>query len=354
LGFSHKGGGNLEKPRIRVLIVDDFDPFRQFVCSTLGRRPELQVIGEAADGLEAVQKASQLKPDMIVLDIGLPNLNGIAAARQIRKLSPQSRIIFLSQESSADVVQEAFDLGASGYVVKTHAGTSLLAAVETVLVGARYVSSGVSGHKYTDANEIQALNLSCHKVLPSLLPSQPDPSRNHDVAFYSDDDALVVGFAEFIAAALHAGKSVIVVSTGTHRTSLSERLLEQGVDILTAHQQGRYFSLDVVDILPTFMANDLPDPVRFFRVVGGLIADAARASQGQTSRVAVCGETASILWSQGKADAAIQVEQLCNRLAKQHGLDILCGFPLSGFLREEDQQIFQNICSEGQNEHSQA
>ncbi|MGC1650773.1 MAG: response regulator [Candidatus Sulfotelmatobacter sp.] len=344
----------MEKPRIRVLIVDDFDPFRQFVCSTLGRRPELQVIGEAADGLEAVQKASQLKPDLIVLDIGLPNLNGIAAARQIRKLSPQSRIIFLSQESSADVVQEAFDLGALGYVVKTHAGTSLLAAVETVLVGGRYVSSGVSGHKYTDANEIQALNLSCHKVLPSLLPSQPDPSRNHDVAFYSDDDALVVGFAEFIAAALRAGKSVIVVSTGTHRTSLSERLLEQGVDILTAHQQGRYFSLDVVDILPTFMVNDLPDPVRFFRVVGGLIADAARASQGQTSRVAVCGETASILWSQGKADAAIQVEQLCNRLAKQHGLDILCGFPLSGFLREEDQQIFQNICSEGQNQHSQA
>ena len=344
----------MEKPRIRVLIVDDFDPFRQFVCSTLGRRPDLQVIGEAADGLEAVQKASQLKPDLIVLDIGLPNLNGIAAARQIRKLSPQSRIIFLSQESSADVVQEAFDLGASGYVVKTHAGTSLLAAVEMVLVGGRYVSSGVSGHKYTDANEIQALNLSCHQVLPSLLPSQPDPSRNHDVAFYSDDDALVVGFAEFIAAALHAGKSVIVVSTGTHRTSLSERLLEQGVDIVTAHQQGRYFSLDVVDILPTFMVNDLPDPVRFFRVVGGLIADAARASQGQTSRVAVCGETASILWSQGKEDAAIQVEQLCNRLTKQHGLDMLCGFRLSGFLREEDQQIFQNICSEGQNQHSQA
>lgn len=344
----------MEKPRIRVLVVDDFNPFRQFVCSTLGRRPELQVIGEAADGLEAVQKASELKPDLIVLDIGLPYLNGIAAARQIRKLSPQPRIIFLSQESSADVVQEAFDLGASGYVVKTHAGTSLLAAVEAVLMGGRYVSSGVSGHKYNDANEIQALDLHCHTVLPSLVPSKPDPSRNHDVAFYSDDAAFVVGFADFIAAALHAGKSVILVSTGTHRTSLSERLLEQGVDILTAHRQGRYFPLDVIDILPTFMANDLPDPVRFFRIVGGLIADAARASQGQTSRVAVCGETASILWSQGKADAAIQVEQLCNRLAKQHGLDILCGFPLSGFLREEDQQIFQNICSEGLNQHSQA
>jgi DNA-binding NarL/FixJ family response regulator len=344
----------LEKPRIRVLVVDDFDPFRQFVCATLRRRPEFQVIGEAADGLEAVRKASELKPDLIVLDIGLPNLNGIAAARQIRKLSPESKIVFLSQESSADVVQEAFDLGASGYVVKTHAGTSLLAAVDAVLMGGRYVSPGVSGHKYTDATEIHALDLNRPEVLPSLVPNRPDPSRNHDVAFYSDDVAFVVGFADFIAAALHAGKSVIVVSTGIHRTSLSERLLKQGVDILTAHRRGRYFSLDVVDILPTFMANDLPDPVRFFKVVGGLIADAARACQGQTSRVAVCGETASILWSQGNADAAIQVEQLCNRLAKQHGIDILCGFPLSGSLREEDQQIFQNICSEGLNQHSQA
>ena len=344
----------MEEPPIRILVVDDFDPFRQFVCSTLGRRPDLQVIGEASDGLEAVQKATELKPDLIVLDIGLPNLNGIAAAREIRRLSPESRIIFLSQESSADVVQEAFDLGASAYVVKTQAGVSLLAALDAVRMGGRYVSAGVSGHKYSDPTETQPLDLNCREVLPSLVPSKPDPARNHDVAFYSDDAAFVVGFADFIAAALRAGKSVILVSTETHRISLSERLLEQGVDILTAHRQGRYFSLDVIDILPTFMMNDLPDPVRFFKVVGGLVADAALASQGQTSRVAVCGETASILWSQGKADAAIQVEQLCNRLAKQHGIDILCGFPLSSFVREEDQQIFQNICSEGLNQHSQA
>lgn len=344
----------MEKPPIRVLVVDDFDPFRQFVCSTLGRRPELQVIGEAADGLDAVLKASELKPDLIVLDIGLPGLNGIAAARQIRKLSPHSRIIFLSQECSADVVQEALDLGASGYVVKTHAGASLLAAVKAVLMGGRYVSPGVPGHQYTVATEVRALDVNRADAFLSLVPSKPDPSRNHDVAFYSDDAAFVVGFTEFIVAALHAGKSVIVVSTGAHLSSLFEGLLEQGVDILAAHQQGRYFSLDVSEVLSTFMANDLPDPVRFLTVVGDLIASAARATAGRTSRVAVCGETASILWSQGKADAAIQVEQLCNRLANQHGIDILCGFPLSGFLREEDQQIFQNICSEGLSPHSRA
>jgi len=107
----------------------------------LGKRRDLQVIGEVADGLEAVQEAVELKPDLILMDIGLPSLNGIEAARQIRKLVPESKIIFLSQESSAEVVQEAFSLGAWGYVLKTRAGSELLAAVESVISGKRFVSS---------------------------------------------------------------------------------------------------------------------------------------------------------------------------------------------------------------------
>jgi two-component system nitrate/nitrite response regulator NarL len=126
---------------VRVLIVEDFVAFRRFVCSTLGTRPELQVVGEASDGREAVQKAEELKPDLILLDIGLPTLNGIDAARQIRKLSPQSKIIFLSQESSADVIEAALSLGALAYVVKMRAESDLLAAVDSVLLGKRFVSS---------------------------------------------------------------------------------------------------------------------------------------------------------------------------------------------------------------------
>ena len=118
------------------------------------------------------------------------------------------------------------------------------------------------------------------------------------------------------------------------------------MDIAAAIEQGRYLPLDVPDTLSTFMGDDLPDPVRFLRVVGDLIAPAARAIAGRESRVAICGECASILGAQGKADAAIQVEQLCNQLAKRYEMDILCGFSLSTFYREEDKQIFQKICSE--------
>jgi len=126
-------------PPLRVLVVEDNLPYRQFVCSKLGTKPDLQVIFEVSDGLEAVQKAKELKPDLILLDIGLPSLDGIEAARRIRELSPDSKIIFLSQDSSDDFLEEARSLGARGYVVKTRAENDLLAAVESVLSGNPFV-----------------------------------------------------------------------------------------------------------------------------------------------------------------------------------------------------------------------
>lgn len=120
---------------VRVLVVDDYEPFRRFVRSTLGKRPDLKIVREASDGLEAVRACEELRPDLVILDIGLPTLNGIEAARRIRKVSTESKILFVSQESSWDVVQEALRSGALGYVVKAHAASELLAAVDAVCRG---------------------------------------------------------------------------------------------------------------------------------------------------------------------------------------------------------------------------
>lgn len=128
---------------VRVMLVDDNEPFRQFVRTTLRARPEIEIVSEASDGLEAVQKAQELKPALIVLDIGLPGLNGIEAARRIRKLSPQSTILFLSQESSPEVVQEALSLGALGFVMKICAARDLLVAVAAVLRHQQFVSEAL-------------------------------------------------------------------------------------------------------------------------------------------------------------------------------------------------------------------
>jgi DNA-binding NarL/FixJ family response regulator len=135
----------LETALVRILVVDDFLPFRSFTVSALRKRPGFRVVEEAFDGEEAVQKANELKPDLVVLDIGLPVLNGIEAARRIRSVSPDSKIVFLTCNSSPDIAREAFNAGGVGYVVKHDAAGELIAAVEAVLQGRRYVSKQLDG-----------------------------------------------------------------------------------------------------------------------------------------------------------------------------------------------------------------
>ncbi len=127
---------------VRILAVEDFEPYRHFVVSMLDHRPDLQVVASVSNGPEAVEKARELKPDLILMDIGLPGLNGIEAARRIRQLSPDSKIIFLTQESSPEVVQEAILLGADGFVFKSDAESDLLPAVQAVLAGKKFFSDG--------------------------------------------------------------------------------------------------------------------------------------------------------------------------------------------------------------------
>jgi DNA-binding NarL/FixJ family response regulator len=144
---------NGDKPSVspvRILVVDDNEPFRHFVCSMVGKRAELQIVGEASDGLEAVNKSEELQPDLILLDIGLPSLNGIEAAKRICNLVPESKIIFLSQESSTDVVRGALSMGAMGYVAKAKAASDLLTAIEAVVQGKQFVSTGLMDQGLTD------------------------------------------------------------------------------------------------------------------------------------------------------------------------------------------------------------
>src|SRR5215471_17698730 len=101
---------------------------------------KFQVIGQAADGLEAVQKAEELQPDLILLDICLPRLNGIAAVPQIRTVAPESKILFLTGLDVPEMVEEALSTGASGYVIKSEAGMELAEAIEAVMKGGEFVS----------------------------------------------------------------------------------------------------------------------------------------------------------------------------------------------------------------------
>ena len=128
---------------VRLLVVDDVELWRTFVRMHLEKEPNLHVISVAADGLDAVRKAEELRPDLILLDISLPGLNGLEVARQICAVAPRSTILFLSGESDPDVVRHAFSAGGLGYVLKSDAGRDLIPAIESVLLGRRFLSSSL-------------------------------------------------------------------------------------------------------------------------------------------------------------------------------------------------------------------
>jgi len=236
----------------KILVVDDFEPFRRFARSLLQQMAVFEV-AEAADGLEAVQKAKELNPELILLDIGLPRLNGIEVAERVQSFAPTTKILFCSQESSPDVVREALTLG-FGYVHKLEAGIDLLPAFKAVLSGRRFVSS----------------NLELDHAIAVRAP-------RHEILFCSDDTAILDGLTRFIAAALKGGNASIVWATESHRGNLLQSLRQHGVDVDAAIRQGTYIAADV---------SEPPDAARIVASINAL-REAAAKTGNTRPRVAV-------------------------------------------------------------------
>jgi DNA-binding NarL/FixJ family response regulator len=246
----------------RVLVVDDYQPWLRLIRSMLPEAWELRVIAEASDGREAVQKALQLQPDLILLDIGLPVLNGIEAARQIRQHNPNARILFMSEQRSPDVVNAALSTG-SGYVVKSCAPRELLPAIKTVLEGGRFVSASLQCQNLTDSKD--ELDTSKAKI----------GENRHELNCYPDQATFVDGFARFVGTTLKNGSAIVVLARESHRLGIVQRLIFEGVDVAAAIEQKRYLPLDI------------PDGFQTFQFAEHLATDAVKAARERNLRVGI-------------------------------------------------------------------
>ena len=322
----------MEQFPIRILLVDDVEAWRRFARLKFQTNPNWQVIGEVSDGLDAVRQARELKPDLILLDVGLPTLNGIETARRIRELCPTCRILFMSENDSWDLAEAALGTGAGGYIVKSDAATELLPAMIAVLEGKPFVSFRLVGRKNSGAERSQ--------------PEVKTAAGRHEVGFYSDDRPFIDQLTQFIGTALKAGNAAIVAATESHRAILLPRLQAYGVDLSMAIQQGRYFALDAADVLSSFMRGGRPDPALFMRAFGDLIAVALKATIVEHPRIAIFGECVHLLWAEGNPEAAIQMEKLGNELTKQYDVDILCGYIVGQVQDGIDHSVYHRICAE--------
>jgi DNA-binding NarL/FixJ family response regulator len=305
--------------RLKILVVDDHEPFRRFVCAELQRRTEPQTIAQAADGLEAVQKVETLRPDLVVLDIGLPSIDGLEAARRMRRLSPGIRILFVSVDAVPGVILEALRLGARGYVLKPRASRDLLPAVEAVLRGDTFLSGG-------------------------MTPPGLARDRQHEVVFYADDASLVESFGRFVATSLRAGQPAIALTTRSHSHALAKWLRTVGVDADAATRQGRYFVIDADEVLLQIMVNGVPDRTLFAQGLGNALDAAMTDARRAHPRVAICGECVGLLCAERNLDGAMELERTGNELLGTHDVNLLCAYPWRHC--HADERTFERIRAE--------
>ena len=309
-------------PLHRVLVVEDHDPFRRALCELLQERADVLIVGQAADGLDAIRQAEALRPDVVMLDIGLPTLNGLEVAARIRAVVPDAKLMFVTNESSLEVAEHAFSRGGHGYVYKPRAPRDVLPVLDAIIRGGRFVSGG----------------------LERVASGDSLASHRHELLFWSSDAVLIGAYTRFIASALDEDKAVIVLASEAHAESLRRSLQASHVDLALAIRQKRYVPVTPSELLAKVMVNDRPDPTRFRYAAEELLAAVARQATNQHVRVAACGECAPTAWAQGHVEGAIQLEHLWDQLVISHQMDTLCAYPLAA--RDESVPAVRRLCAE--------
>jgi CheY-like chemotaxis protein len=292
------------------------------ICELLQERADLLIVGEAADGLDAIRQAEALRPDVVMLDIGLPRLSGIEVAGRLRAKVPDAKLMFVTNESSLEVVEQAFRRGAHGYVYKPRVQRDILPVLEAIIRGGRFVSGG----------------------LERIARGDSLASHRHEVVFCSSDAVLIGAYTRFITGALDEDKAVIVLVTEAHDESLRCSLQASHVDLALAIRQKRYVPVSISDLLAKVMVNGRPDPTRFQHAAQDLVADIARQATNQHAGIAACGECAPTAWAHGHVEAAIQFEHLWDEIAMSRQMDILCAYPLAA--RDERVPTVRSLCAE--------
>ena len=293
-------------PTRTILVAEDFTAFRQYVCDRLRERPDFQVV-PVADGLAAVRAAEDLQPDVALLDIGLPALNGIAVAKDIRAHCPQSRVVFLTQESSPEIVDAARDLGADGYILKTRT-RYMMPLVEAILAdGPR-----PNGHSHGTRPEFKG-------------------PRQHDVHFYANDSALVDSAERFVLSRLATHDAAIVALTKPRLDALAVRLRRRQSTIDRAIEQGTFLTIDAAVTVAAITASAVTDWDGVRQSWRDVLTSAATATGRAHPRVAAFSETAALLLAARHLEAAMALEQEGEDLLatpELPTLDLTCVYPV--------------------------
>jgi DNA-binding NarL/FixJ family response regulator len=292
-------------PRRTILVAEDYAPFRDFISEELQSRCDGQVVF-VADGAAAVRTAVEMRPDLALLDVGLPEISGLAAAREIRARCPETRIVFVSQEQSPDIVAAALDLGARGYILKMRAPGYLRAMADVVLDGEGPAAPDSGG-------------------------GAAGTGRGHSVQFFADDSVLLDTTERIILAALERGDAAIAALTRSHLDALDARLRRRPATLDRAMTLGTLAVIDVDRLVATIGTFGEADWSRLFDDFAATVAAAGAATGRPQPRVAIVGEIGPALLAAGRADDSARMERIGHELVMSPMLPaahLTCVYPL--------------------------
>jgi DNA-binding NarL/FixJ family response regulator len=301
---------------VEILIVDDHEMFRGKVRSLIESQPHYRVCGEAGDGIEAIEKARQLRPDIVLMDINMPRMNGLEATRIIRREVPLCRVIIVSQNDAAIAREQARRAGAKGAVTKSDLIRDLLPTID-----------GVAMENNNSLDQTKTATAHGGEPWCGLLNSAAP--RDHIVQLYQDQQFLNRAVCRFAAAAIANGEGVILVPTVAHWDAFRPRLEAEGVDVKAAEKRGQLTVVDADNLLPTFMRGGMPDSPVFMGLAASVISEARGV--GRYPKVRWWGEMVNILWERGEVAASMQLEDQFDQLAHEQDIAIFCSFLMDNF-----------------------
>jgi CheY-like chemotaxis protein len=306
-----------ETGRPRVLLVDDDAGISRAISRTLAA--DFEVVATVTSGREALDTVPRLDPDVVVLDISMPGLNGLETAEELKRSGSRSRIVFLTMHQDDTFVAKAVGCGAAGYVTKMLAGSDLVPALHHALAGRQY--------------------------LPSLTPLVMTNSDTHAVQVRGGDGSWLDGAADVLSSALRRGDTIATVLLESNRDALAVLMKQRRWNLASLGEQGRYLVFDAEAAATQVMRGACPDVDTLTGLVDVLERARTASGDGARSHLTIVGEIAPVLWRNGNPDAALEVERLWDELTRSLPILTICAYPMDYLGHDVMAAFSSDICA---------
>ncbi len=293
----------IEPPgRARVLLADDHIAILESVSRLLA--PTFDIVALAGDGRQALDLARRLRPDVAVLDISMPNLDGFQTLKQLRREGPEPRVVLLTMHSDDAIVAAAINEGAHGYVLKSRAHLDLISAIDHALAGRLFVPT------------------------PTSLAAVA--GNRHAVQFHANDSHFLDDVSQFVGATLRSGEQIVIVTSEATRIGVAQRL-QAKMNLALLAEQGQYVALDTALALSQTMHDGRPDEGRIAEMINGLDRLRLALPKGPRSRLTIFGDMSACLCRNGEFEAALELERIWNELTRPLPFFTVCSYPIDCF-----------------------